>query len=307
MLRIAHVSDLHVLSPAGVEWRRIVFNKRMTGYANLVLRRGRVFRREYLTAVLDAAAAHADHVVVTGDITNLALEGEYAEARRLLDAAARSAEVTVVPGNHDIYLPQIHRERRFPHHFGAYLQSDLPELALDLPAGRFPCVKLRGPVAIIGLSSAVPRPPFVSAGYVGRDQLGALGRVLSHPEVRKRTPVVLIHHDPLDSRFRLEQLRSGLLDAGALRRVLQPMARGLVLFGHLHVRRRDRLRTVAGAIDVVCASGAALDHPSDDVRAGFNLYQIDDDGSVASIEAHVLDSSGGVLRRTRLDPERWRS
>jgi hypothetical protein len=67
MLRIAHVSDLHVLSPLGSEWRRAVFNKRMTGYANVILRRGRVYRREYLVAVLAAAAESADHVVVTGE------------------------------------------------------------------------------------------------------------------------------------------------------------------------------------------------------------------------------------------------
>ena len=62
----------------------MLFNKRMTGYANLLSKRGRVFRPEYLGAVLDAAAAEADHLVVTGDITNLSLEGEYEEAFRLL-------------------------------------------------------------------------------------------------------------------------------------------------------------------------------------------------------------------------------
>ena len=129
MLRIAHVSDPDVLSPAGVEWRKLLFNKRITGYANLVLRRGRVHRREFLLEVLVAAAC-ADHVVVTGDITNLALESEYEEARRLLDDVAPSVEVTVVPGNHDIYLPSVNRQRRFPHHFDAFLHGDLPEFAL---------------------------------------------------------------------------------------------------------------------------------------------------------------------------------
>ena len=57
MFRIAHVSDLHVLSPRGFEWRRVLFNKRVTGYANLLLNRGRVYRREYLAAVLSAAAS----------------------------------------------------------------------------------------------------------------------------------------------------------------------------------------------------------------------------------------------------------
>ena len=191
MLRIAHVSDLHVLSPLGFEWREALFNKRLTGYANLIRQRGRVYRHEYLATVLSAAAKHADHLVVTGDITNLSLEKEFEQARALLDGAARTIEVTVVPGNHDVYLPSIHHDRRFPHHFGAFLRGDLPELACDLPSGPFPCVKLRGPAAIIALSSAVPRPPFVASGRVGDAQLAALAEVLAHPEVvgRRRQEV----------------------------------------------------------------------------------------------------------------------
>jgi 3',5'-cyclic AMP phosphodiesterase CpdA len=300
VLRIAHVSDLHVLAPSGFEWHRIVFNKRVTGYANLVMKRARSYRRDYLLAVLSAAARSADQLVVTGDITNLSLESEYEEAIRLLKDAARGAEVTVVPGNHDIYLPSIRRQRRFPHHFGELTRSDLPALALDLPAGRFPCVKLRGPAAIVGLTSAVPRPPFVSAGIVGRVQLGALQQVLRHPEVLRRTPVLLVHHCPFDSRLRIEQLRSGLVDARALRATLQPLARGLVLYGHLHVRRRARLTTAAGYLDVVCATAAALDHPDDDIRAGFNLYELADDGRIASIGARVLGPSGSDFRSASL-------
>jgi|SRR5208283_1516775 len=299
MLRIAHVSDPHVLSPAGVEWRKMLFNKRITGFANLVLHRGRVHRREYLLAVL-AAAARADHVVVTGDITNLALESEFEEARMLLDGVARSTEVTVVPGNHDIYLPVIQRERRFPYHFGTFLESDLPEFALDLPASPYPVVKLRGPAAIIALSSAVPRPPFIASGYVGKAQLAALGRLLGHPEVARRLPVILIHHPPVDTRTRLAQLRDGLVDAAAFQRALAPLARGLVLFGHLHLRVRCELETAVGTLDVIGASGAALDHPDPSVRAGFNLYEIDDDGRIATVEAEVVDPSSGTLRQTTI-------
>jgi 3',5'-cyclic AMP phosphodiesterase CpdA len=298
--RIAHVSDLHVLAPAGVELRRVLFNKRMTGYANLLMRRARVYRREYLLPVLAEAARSADQVVVTGDITNLSLEGEYEEACRLLGELTRTTEVTVVPGNHDIYLPAIHHERRFPHHFASFFRSDLPELGLDLPAGHFPSVKLRGPVAIIGLSSAVPRPPFVSAGYVGRQQLAALARVLEHPAVMARTAVVLIHHCPFDSRFRLEQLRGGLVDAKALRGALQPLSRGLVLYGHLHVRRHAKLSTASGALDVVSATAAAVDHPDQRVRAGFNLYELDHHGRILCIEARVLDAKALHFERHAL-------
>jgi len=299
LIRIAHISDLHVLSSTGAHWRDIIFNKRLTGYANLILRRGRVHRREYLLAVLAAAVAGADHLVVTGDITNLSLEHEYEEARALLDEAAQRTEVTVVPGNHDIYLPSTHRRRRFPHYFNQFLQSDLPQLARDLPVGRFPCVKLRGGMAIIALSSAVPRPPFIAAGYVGGEQLEALETVLAHPEVNWRTPIVLIHHPPVDTRLRITQLRDGLVDAAALRRSLARLTGGLALFGHLHVRVRCELPTLSGKLEVIGASGAALDHPDSSVRAGFNLYEFDSD-RLASVQAYVVDPQTGGLQATAI-------
>jgi len=295
MYRVAHISDLHVLAPAGVDWRAVLFNKRLTGYINLVLRRGRVHRRAYLEAVLGAASRDADHLVVTGDVTNMAFESEFLEARALLDEVARRVEVTVIPGNHDIYVPPVLRQRQFQRHFGPFLRSDLPDCSPDLPAGCFPCVKLRGPVAIIALSSGVPRPPFVSAGYLGREQLAALDAVLAHPEVKRRTPVVLVHHPPVDRRIRLLQLRDGLVDAGALRRSLNALARGLVLFGHVHRRSHCRLPTAAGVLDAVSASGAALDHPDPSVRAGLNRYEVGADGAVATIDALALDPAGRAL------------
>jgi 3',5'-cyclic AMP phosphodiesterase CpdA len=291
MVRVAHISDTHVLPPQGVLLREMLFNKRITGWVNTRFRRGRVFRRRYLEAVLDAASL-ADHLVITGDITNLALEGEFHEVLRLFERRGGGAEITVIPGNHDLYLPKISRDGRFEHHFGAFVRSDLPELSVRVAAGNYPFVKLRGPVAIIGLSSAVPRPPFIAAGYLGGEQLRALRAILEHPEVASRFPVMLVHHPPVDSRSRPVQLRDGLTDAASLRDVLACARRGLVLFGHLHIRVRCRV----GAVDVVGASGAALDHPADSIRAGYNLYEIDN--GAASIEAYVIDPAGGSFRRT---------
>jgi len=303
VFRIAHISDLHVLSRHATKWRQVLFNKRVTGYANLLLHRGRVYRREYLGAVLSDAAAWADHVVVTGDITNLSLEEEFEEARALLEGVGRTVEVTVVPGNHDVYLASVHVARRFRHYFGAFLRSDLPALARDLPAGPFPCVKLRGPAAIVALSSAVPRPPFVASGRVGDAQLAALREVLAHPEVARRTPVILVHHPPVDDRLCLAQLRDGLVDADRLRSVLASLDHGLVLFGHLHVRLRRSLRTAAGALDAIAASGAALDHPDPNVRAGFNAYEIGDRGGLDTAEAQVVIPGGGGLERLAVPEE----
>ena len=83
-------------------------------------------------------------------------------------------------------------------------------------------------------------PPSSLPRGLGRPQREALGRILAHPEVSCRTPVGLVHHPPMDSRFALEQLRSGLTDAPALRDVLGTVARGLVLFGHCTFERAPR-------------------------------------------------------------------
>jgi 3',5'-cyclic AMP phosphodiesterase CpdA len=162
-------------------------------------------------------------------------------------------ESILFPGNHDIYLPITFRERRFPAHFAGFLQSDLPQFACDLPAGRFPCVKLRGPVAIIALSSAVPRPPFVSAGHLGREQLVALARLLEHP-VAATNAGRPRHHPPFDTRA--APAAQSVVDAAALRDVLHGLAGGLVLCGHTHMRvlsphpARGTLRSVSAS----CAS-----------------------------------------------------
>ncbi len=109
-----------------------------------------------------------------------------------------------------------------------------------------------------------------------------------------------IHHSPFDSRFRLEQLRSGLVDARALRLALEPLAHGLVLYGHLHIRRHARLTTASGVLDVVCATAAALDHADERIRAGFNLYELGDDGRIGSIGARVFEPSASSFRHTEL-------
>jgi hypothetical protein len=111
---------------------------------------------------------------------------------------------------------------------------------------------------------------------------------------------VLVHHPPVYSVLRIARLRDWLVDAAALRRTLGGLARGMVLFGHIHLRVRCRLRTTAGSLDVIAASGAALDHPNESVRAGLNLYEIDDDGRIISVEADVVDAGGRSLRRVSI-------
>ena len=294
-MKIAHVSDLHLLALDGVSATRFV-NKRATGWLNIRLKRGSIHRISYARAILrQIGLLGVDQVIITGDLTNLALESEFALARDVLehDLGLDPSRVTVVPGNHDLYTRGSARSRRFERSFAPWLESDLPELATDVPGGRFPIVELRGAVAIVALSSAVPRLPLVAAGELGKEQLASLGRVLAHPEVTRRGLVLALHHPPLRSdESPLKRYFEGLRDAPELLDQLRTLSRGLILHGHLH-RRVQRTVPSTGSVVQVGATSASLHHDAPDRMAGFNLYDIDEVGALTLACAHVYSPTTG--------------
>src|SRR5689334_18734421 len=167
-MRIAHISDLHVLALDGAVPFRLL-NKRATGYANLKLKRNHQHKSELVRAIADhLSGASIDHLVITGDVSNLALESEFAAVREILDGLGLPpSAISIVPGNHDVYTRGAARDQRFYRFFESYLASDLPQHRVSHAGGMFPVVKLRGPAAFIGLSTALPRLPFVAAGRLG--------------------------------------------------------------------------------------------------------------------------------------------
>ena len=66
------------------------------------------------------------------------------------------------------------RGMHFAGAFAKYLRGDA---AVD--GAPFPFVRRRGPLALIGVSSAVPTPPLMATGRLGRAQLDALDRRFS--------------------------------------------------------------------------------------------------------------------------------
>ena len=142
--------------------------------------------------------------------------------------------------------------------------------------------------AIIGLSTALPRPPLVASGVIGKVQLAALAAILAHPEVRDRTPVILQHHPIHNPASRAKTALEGLGDAGEEARVLGKVRRGLLLHGHLHRRVHRRLATERGQVDAIGATSASLLHESDERMAGFNVYEVRPDGALGPVEWHRL-------------------
>ncbi len=301
-MRIAHISDLHVLALEGAVPFRL-FNKRATGYANIRWNRKHAHKSELVRTIAEhLSASKVDHVVISGDVSNLALEAEFEAVRALLDdvLGLAPAAVTLVPGNHDVYTRGAERKKRFARYFERYLASDLPELATEQPGGMFPVVKLSGKVAVIGLSSALARPPFVASGKLGDAQLSALDEILKSREVRERFPVIVLHHPVHDPPTWLKRRLEGLSDAGRLKQLVLPLERGLVLHGHLHRRIHRTLATYGGHLDVVGATSASLVHPSPERMGGYNLYEVTDGGELASLESYLYDETKKDFTRTDL-------
>lgn len=293
MTRIAHVSDLHVLDLREVSPLRFL-NKRVTGWANLRFKRKHVHKPEALARVLTAVHdASPDHLVVTGDLTNLALEREFEAVRRIFAEVVRLPveRISIIPGNHDAYTQGSAKSGRFASFFHEFTASDRPELAASIPVGKFPFVRFVGDdVALIGLSSAVPQLPVLAGGALGRPQLEALGRILADPEVERRIPVLLGHH-PLHVPPTLwKQISQGLSDSRALLQQLDSLSRVFYLHGHLHVRLERSLPTRAGRVTIFGATSASLLESDPHRRAGFNLY--DFDRRSVKARAFVLPEAG---------------
>lgn len=271
MLTIAHLSDVH-LGPLPHARLWSLSPKQLTGYANW--HRGRKHR--HLAAVLelivgDIADAKADHIAVTGDLCNIGLKAEISEGLKWLERLGSPEHVTVVPGNHDAYvrLPDTHGVALWAAYMSGATPHGVVRRGEPVP---FPFVRRLGPLAIVGLSSAVPTPMFRATGRLGSAQREGARQVLGELGREGLVRVVLIHHPPLPG---LADRPRRLIDARAFSEVLRDTGAELVLHGHNHRAELAYAETVAGRLPVVGVASASIGrHPRDD-RGRYNLYRIE--------------------------------
>jgi 3',5'-cyclic AMP phosphodiesterase CpdA len=241
---------------------------------NLLLQRAKTHRVEVvqqaMTQILDLGI---DHLVVTGDLSNLSLDAEFRLAKAVLARFGDGHKVSVIPGNHDCYTYAAGRERRFESHFAAYMQSDLPQFRAD---DTYPYVKLRDGLALVGLSSAVATPPLFATGCISDGQLDKLAQLLQHDDVKSRSAVVLVHHHLKAPPYRRVDRWRRLVNAGALSDVLRAGNVQLVLHGHNHRPLMWRLSgdngAATGPLVVEAGSTSAIPHGGEEKAGKFNVY-----------------------------------
>lgn len=290
MFRIAHVTDPHFRSFEGARVQDF-FNKRAVGTANLLLYRRRKHKMELLAALGEELRVHKpDHLVLTGDLANVALQAEWREALRWLEAfAGPPAAVTVIPGNHDTYIEEVVRSGLFERMFAPYQSADL-----RADGHTYPFVRLRGECAFFGVNTCVPTNDLGGWGEIGAAQRARLEALLGAPGVAGRLRIVLVHHPPVMQRGGESR---NLRDRAPLVDLLRRAGADLVLHGHDHRDERATIEGPAGARIPVVGAGSASYAGSAERRSRFNVYEIDARRVTAVTWAH--DEATGRYREAR--------
>ena len=266
MVLLAQFSDVH-LGPLPKVSVADLASKRLLGYLNWQRGRARVHADAVLTALTaDMHAARPDQIVVTGDLVNLGLPAEYRTARAWLATLGPPHDVTVIPGNHDAYVAS-----GVAHYTNEWRDFAGGDAGSGSGSG-FPFLRRRGPLALIGVSSAVPTGPLMATGRVGAEQAAALGALLAESERDGLFRVVLIHHPVAEhSATRLRRL----VDAARLRAVIAERGAELVLHGHNHRTSVMAVPGPQGAVPVIGATAASLRPRPHHAGGGYNLFAID--------------------------------
>jgi len=280
MFRLAHVSDPHFQN-FRLNGLSELFGKRALGGLNLLLSRRRKHRMELLTAMqADLKRRNLDHLAITGDFCNIALTSEWEAGLRWIAECGLSPDrVTVIPGNHDAYVPGVVKAGTFDRLFAPYLSADH-----RVGDATYPFVRVRGEIAFVGISTAVPTGDMGAWGEIGEAQLGRLRHLLLMPEIRERLRIVMIHHPPLVHRPGDDR---NLRDMAALQSLLLHTGADLVLHGHDHRDYFAELPGPTGKPIPVVGVGSASYSGSADKRSRYHVFEIEGRSISAITYAHV--------------------
>jgi len=262
MFTLAHLSDPHI-PPLPEASPLELIGKRITGYMNWKLRRGAHHSRQVLDVLTRDLLAHEpDHIAVTGDLANLSLAPEFSTGRKFLQSLGDGKRVSVIPGNHDAYVRGADK---------IYLDAWREYLAGDTPGTYpFPYLRRRGPIALIGLSSAVPTLPFFASGRIGSAQMDRFAAMMDELPREQCFRIALLHHPPAGKRPKLKELD----DAEDFRGAIARLGAELILSGHDHIAAVNEIPGLERPVPVVQVPSASAT-PGDPRGGGaYNLYRI---------------------------------
>ncbi|MBP0617997.1 metallophosphoesterase family protein [Jiella mangrovi] len=266
MFRLAHLSDIHLGPLPELSFRELA-SKRITGYVNWHRNRRRAMFGDTLSnLVQDIKDEAPDHVAVTGDLVNLGTKKESIAARLWLEDLGTPHDVSVVPGNHDAYVPGA--LKRSYKEWNEYMVGDN---ALSAVGSSFPYMRCRGPVAILGVSTAEATAPFFATGTFKRRQALALAGLLERAKETGHFRIVMIHHPPISGST---SWHKRLIGKQFFSKVMREVGAELVLHGHTHLDTLYWLDGPEGKIPVVGVPSASQGPGGNTPASRYNLFEI---------------------------------
>ena len=280
--KLAHLSDLHI-TKVRIQSLKHLLSKRALGTLSWNMRRRTKYRPEILSSLIgDLHQQNPDHVVVTGDLTNVALEDEFSSSLSWLEKLGGPELVSLVPGNHDVYVPE--SKDSTWNYWGKYMRSHhVPEnlrasLGLN-QAEEFPTVRIYGAIAIVGVSTAIATHPLSASGTIGELQLSRLEQILGSLTGTGLCRVVLLHHPP--QRLSIARRRR-LTDAAAFRTLIAKVGAELILHGHAHKRLTNDIDGPRQRVPVCGVRPSSAVGGGRHRAAQYHLYKISQNGSETS-------------------------
>jgi 3',5'-cyclic AMP phosphodiesterase CpdA len=284
MFTLAHISDIH-LGPMPDMSILELLSKRITGYVNWRRNRRKQLFGDTLELLLRDLRRHApDHLAVTGDLVNLATDIEIKAAGIWLNSLSKPNDVSVVPGNHDAYVPGALDKAL--DEWRAWITPDAPRQ----DGHEFPYLRVRGKVALIGLSTATASPPFMASGFFGPNQARRFANLLREVGEAGLFRVVMVHHPPIRGATASYKRMIGIRRFGA---AVHLGGAELVLHGHTHLNTLYWLPAPDGSrVPVVGIASASQGNGGHRPPAAYNLFRIDGEKGRWSLsrERHALNT-----------------
>jgi 3',5'-cyclic AMP phosphodiesterase CpdA len=260
---IAHFSDIHLCGIKKISIAQLL-SKRLYGYFYWKFSRSKRYDYSILEVLInDLKNEHLDHVVVTGDLAHLSLPEEFISVKRFLRRIDNIDKITLVPGNHDFYVPA--GKRYYEKKWKEYISThDI----IQKKGVIFPFVRFFNNIALVGVNSAVITPPFFAYGFLGRSQIEDLKDLLAKiPDIY--FTILLIHHPPVKG---VATGNNSLVGMKGITEIIKSGKIKLILHGHTHYFNISGVTSKIGEIPVIGVPPAVSIEL--DKLSGYNIYYI---------------------------------
>jgi hypothetical protein len=261
-MRILHLTDIHFYHPPRIT--ELGHLKRLMGSTNLYLlgRKKKFSLQVQRAAIRTGISLKPDLTIITGDLTSMALDSEFALARRELDPLLQSAPAVVIPGNHDMYVED-GTPAAMVEHFSPWIGTGSPHL------------HEHGEVGALYIETC--KPDLLSRGYVPPAELPKATDLLRGKE---DLFIFLCLHYPICNRqgMRYGPKQRAIRNPESIEGWLKgTKGIGAVLHGHEHHGYRTEVQTASGPQPSLNPGTSGYAHDRErDRRAHFNLYTVED-------------------------------